>query len=694
MNIIFTYSAWWLLPGILLAAGLSLFLYYRDKKLKDIRKGLKYLLAVLRFFFVFALVFLLLEPEIQFFQTKKQKPVFLILQDNSSSVTMNADSLYYKNEYLQSLNDFRETLSGKFDVRTILFGDSVREQSIPDFSDCITDMSALADAVELRFNSDEVGGVLLASDGLYNKGFSPLSRLGNLPYPFYTLALGDTTQQRDVLISEVRYNKLAFLNNRFPVRVYYEAWDAKNETLHFKVEKQGKVLYSKKITVKESPQRAVLDFELDADVSGLQIYTLKFKALDGELVVQNNEQSIVVNVIDNQQEILLLAQAPHPDLAAIRRALETNLNFSVKLVMADQLMPKLDDADLVVLHDLPSSMYPMSAFFNDVRNRKIPTFFIFGKQTSFNSFNQLAYPLQVKLKNGSFDNAQPALSNDFGRFEMPVDLVNIQEFLPPLSVPFADFKISNVHEILLTQKISGVNTDKPLLAFTSNENVKSAFLCGSGIWQWRMTDYRLNGSHLAFDEFVNRIIQFLVSKQNAKRFNVRSLQFFTENDNIEFEAELYNETWELINIPEVILTLKDSTGNTTEYNFKQGLKSYRLNIGSLPAGYYEWTAKTKWQTTAYDESGVFVVKDLPLEFMKTCANHKLLSMIAVRSDGKLVFPQQLPELSEEILSLDFSKPRIIEQHEQSDLIHLKWIFFILLFWIALEWFLRKFLGTY
>jgi len=694
LSLIFTYSPWWLVAGLIAAIGLSTLLYYRDEKLSELKKGMIRFLFGLRAFFIFALIFLLLGPEVKFTKSETQKPVFVILQDNSESVPMNQDSVYYRNDYQTDLESFVAKISDKFDVRTLFFGDSVREGSDLDFSDKLTNMSDLSESIELRFSRESLGAVLLASDGLYNQGMNPLNQLSGLPVPVFSLALGDTLQQKDALIADLDYNQLAFYKNSFPVRVYYEVWDAKDKKLDILIKKDNTVIERKQVEISQNSARGHVDFEIEANHLGLQVYEIEIPALEQEISLKNNTDIMLVNVIDNQQEILLLGKAPHPDLGAIRRALEQNLNYSVRLHMAEDLPLDISDVDLVILHDLPAAQYPISNFITNMDRKKLPAMYILGQGSDIQAFNRLGLPIQVQIRGNSFDNAQAVLNQQFDLFDIPQNLLDILERIPPLRVPFASIQLQDSYDIAFNQRISGIETDNALLAFMQYDESKVAIITGTGIWRWRMFDFRFNGNHDAFDEFINKSIQYLITKSSGQQFSVNVNQMFTNNEAVVFQAELYNDAWELVNDPEVSLSIEDTLEQKLEYTMNRGMNAYRLNLGNLAAGKYSWIAETSFQGNNFSETGSFIIREISVEGLKTRADHQLLSMIANQTNGELIYPKDLEVFSHKILSDDISKSRVFTKENRTSLLNLKWIFFLLVSWISIEWFLRKFYGSY
>ena len=120
------------------------------------------------------LVMLLINPYIRHRNSVVEQPVVVLAHDNSASLILTGDSTFYKESYPQALADLREALGRDFQVEEYLFGQEVREFDELDYTDQLTDLSAVLRMVERRYYKRNVGAVLLFSDGLYNRGTDPL----------------------------------------------------------------------------------------------------------------------------------------------------------------------------------------------------------------------------------------------------------------------------------------------------------------------------------------------------------------------------------------------------------------------------------------------------------------------------------------------------------------------------------------
>ena len=209
---IITEYPWWFSFFCLLAgAAYSFVLYSKEKKFSELSVWTLRLMAIFRFKVVAILAFLLLSPLIKTQTRELEKPILLIAQDNSESLIIGKDSSYYKNEYKKQVDDFIEKASNKFDVQFYSFGDKISSEQKFDFSEKQTDISTLINELNNKYANRNVGALILATDGLYNKGESPIYATDEFKIPIYTIALGDTSVKKDLILSKAAHNRITYL---------------------------------------------------------------------------------------------------------------------------------------------------------------------------------------------------------------------------------------------------------------------------------------------------------------------------------------------------------------------------------------------------------------------------------------------------------------------------------------------------
>jgi len=214
-------------------------------------------------------------------------------------------------------------------------------------------------------------------------------------------------------------------------------------------------------------------------------------------------------------------------------------------------------------------------------------------------------------------------------------------------------------------------------------------------WKWRMNDYINTNSFANFNELMSKMVLFVASKDDKRKFKVtQSKKLFEEVEPIIFNAELYNDSYEKVNEPEVKLDILSKDKKSYTYSLGKKENYYELNIGSLPAGQYSYKASTSWNNKSQIAEGIFGVEAIDVETNSLLADHNLLRNISEQSTGKSFNIAQFESLKN-LLMEDQSSKSIIYQHlDIKPLLNEKWIFFIIAFLLALEWFLRRFWGSY
>lgn len=679
-------SGWWLPAGLLLGLAYAWLMY---RKPVDLNKNLRYILAAIRAVTVFFITVLLISPLVKSVKYEPQKPLVLIAQDNSSSINTFKPAGFNPSAFIDDLAKLKQELGDKYDVQEFNFNKDLHPGLSKNFGGKQTDIGGALHQLNDRFTNQNIGALILATDGLYNQGNDPRYEARNIKTSIYTVALGDTTAKRDLLIGNVNYNKTAFLGNDFVIEVLATAYQSKGENMNLSVTEDGKQVYAQGIPVTGADFKKIVPIKLNAAKKGLRKYNISIAPVKNELSIQNNTETIYVEVLDARQKVLLLYNGPHPDLTVIKQAIEANKNFEVKACsLADAATIKPADYSLLILYQLSAGEYPPVKSF--IAKSKMPVWYIVGSQTNLQSINSEQNVVHISAGRAETQEVMPLPTNDFTAFTLSDSARKKIAAFPPLIAPFGSYGTAAGTSVLLKQKIGAVATTYPLLAFGDEAGRRIAILTGEGIWRWQLAEFQNYGNRNATDELLSQTVQYLTANANRQRFRIYPARnVFDEGENVILNAELYNDALELINTPDVKIELKSAAGKNYSFLFTRTGQSYQLDAGILPIGEYTYNASTQNGKQEFKASGQFTIKPFNLETRQSAANHTLLNALSKQSGGQMIKPSQINQLADLIRKNENIKTVVYEDKHYNDLIDMKWLFGLILLLLSTEWFLRK-----
>ncbi len=683
---------WMLVVALLAGMAAAGLLYFRNKK-QHYGKALTIILFALRTLLVGLVVLLLFNPYVRQQFSSVEQPVVVVAHDNSSSIVLGKDSAFYQTDYLKQFADFEASIKEDFQVDEYLFGQEVRDFSALDFTDQLTDVSSLLKSVERRYYKRNVGAVVLLSDGIYNRGFEPELLAEKFPFPIHTVVLGDTISRPDLAVRNVHYNRQVSLGSTFPVRVTVSAHDLANRKATLTLSSHGNVIEKQEIEIPSNRFSKEIDFMLEADTKGVKQIDIELSGIAEEEQLLNNVKHIFVEVLDQKYKILCLAQSPHPDLAAIRSVL--NDNYEVDFAFAKDGVPDFSSYDLLILHQMPSTGTDFEGINKQLeKNTKLPMLFIVGQATDLALLNKLqdAYDIRSGATNTVLD-VKAHLNGSFSTFTIDAECGEMLAKYPPLAMPHVEMSIAKSHDDLLLQDVLGVKSGLPLLSFVRGDR-KMAFLFGINVWRWRLYEYYQSKNHAVFDEVFSKSLKYLLLASDDGSAIYCKEEFFT-NEPVIITAELRNLANELVTEPELKAQLTNKlTDETYDFVFSKRDHDYELNAGVLPEGIYIYKVEAQLGDRLISASGSFSVVALGIEAQQLTADAARMRNLALLTNGRCYSAHDLQQLAEDLRA--DKRITSVEHHESrfQDLIHSRWIWFVLIGLAAIEWVLRKMFGSY
>ena len=667
-NIIFSTNLFFVC--ILLGITFSVILYYSQRKI--IKKSILLFLSVTRFILITFLSFLILDPVIKTTNKITEKPIVVLLQDASSSVEKNIKD---------NLERLAKDLNG-YDVFKYNFSDNLYDDFTIENNGLKTDFTKALSQIKSMFINKNLSSIVLASDGLNNTGINPIYS-DNLNVPIHTICLGDTNVISDNSIFKVKHNDIVFQGNSFLAEINIKSLKFKGEKLNLRLEYNEKVIYNDELSITSNNQFFKIPVEIPTSEIGLQAFTVKINTIKNEKNIKNNSYKFYVDVINSKYNILLVNDNSHPDVAAFVSVVGTNKDYDLEVTKSDNLQKDLSSYNLIVLHSINNI-----ELFNSIKENYDIPILVFCKQ-DFNKYSSLFPNINFK-KRSSNNEVLSHVNKDFLNFKISTPMLDMINQSPPISTSFGTFNFSSNVDVFLYEKIGNTISNSPICLFDKNDNQKVGIIFGEGFWRWKLRDYQSNSNNDIFNGLFNKITQHLLIREDKSKFRLLYDKEINENEEIIFEAQVYNDNYELENKEDVSLILTNSNKKEFKFIFDKIDDKYLLDLGNLASEKYSVYAKVDKRN--YEKYGQLTIRPVQIEALSTVADHQLLYNLSNITGGKSFSLSEFNSISNYINKTQNKSSLTTIEDRLKQFIDFEMILLILLILISSEWFVRKYNG--
>ncbi len=724
MSLSFQISWYVFILAALIGAAIS-FLVYRHT-VPPVSAAKRYFLTALRSIALLLIVFALCEPLFRVTRHSSSPPVVAVLVDNSLSMTL-ADDAGNREEQLRSLlsSGALQRLSTTSRVNFYSFSTSLRESSVDSlqFNGATTDIGSALRSLKKK-SIPQLKAVVLLSDGNYNAGENPLDEAGKLGVPIFTIGIGDSLEQKDILVQKLITNSIAYVQSAVPLDATIKATGFQNRKLAVSLLEDGKQISQQFITLQPSSTSGTSEypvhFSFTPETNGIKKYTVTVSTLEGEITKKNNGKSVLVKVLKNKMRVAVIAGAPNADVSAIVQALHADPNIEATLfvqqtngLFRNQPLPQafgqtLSSTDCIALIGFPidaTAPSGMQYLVNAISSQSLPLFFVAGRTLNMQKLRQLEALLPFTVASERIDeqlvfpNISPVNQNhvlveaDGNSSPGGSDSHADWNKLPPVFSSLTTFKAKSEALILSTVKVNNVVIDNPLLVARNVAQKKSFAVAGYGIWRWRLLAGASTETEKFFDSWISNVVRWLVTREEDKQLRVDpSKEIFSQGEAVDFLGQAYDANYQPMDNANIRVEITSSTSRERYETILQPLDKgrYEGTIEALPEGdYFFLASSTISGVEAGRTKGRFSVGEQSVEFADTKMNKSLLQQISALSGGEYTDPMQFDRLTNDIASRESMKLEEQTTTSEFELWNLPALLSVVVALFGVEWIIRK-----
>jgi len=307
---------------LVMVAGAVSWVSYREDRL--------WWLMALRFTSLLLLIWLFFDPVIRWSRTQEDKPVWMVLLDESRSMEA----------YTEDVRRIRDRLSS--------IDTTARSIRIRPFGGETTDLdAALHDAVP-----PTTAGIVLVSDGIQTSGRDPVSRAELAGIPIFAIAVGDPSPRRDIALLDARFPDRAPQHTTIdvPVRLLADGFESQPITIRILADGTEVATHTWLPESEQAYHAPILSVRTGG--AGRTRYEVRVDAQTGEASERNNRTVAVVQVTAERIRLAHVIHELHPDVGTFRQMLSQEA--TIEITSHPFRMPQLDSADVLLIHGWPT----------------------------------------------------------------------------------------------------------------------------------------------------------------------------------------------------------------------------------------------------------------------------------------------------------------------------------------------------
>lgn len=690
-----TYSPLFLALILIIAAAVSYF-FYRKSQLNNLKK---YFLIALKTLAIFLLISLFIEPVLSSLVKKPDSKLNIVLLDNSRSNTVTFRNSSKTEEIRKIAVDNNLFEPG---LRIFTFSNTLNPiTSIDSFiaNGYETDLESVLNSLKNVYPEGTYNSITIISDGIFNSGGNPLYTAKTFQSPFLTFAVGDTNQQKDLVIKKIICSQNAFTNTPVKIRVEIKAF--KNITGPSKIDllREGSVISTKSLNITSDEENYETEFEVNEKTPGKVKFRVQAEHKEGEITYRNNYSDFYITFLDNKVTVLVISGGPGYDNEFTGSVLKRIGNYNIIYRTAkspgefyegtvDQKL--FAELSAVFLLNFPANQTAsnlVQEISAGIRLFKVPVVFFAGKNTDYqklNTFDELLpFTISRPSQGESLFSIQSVNSDDNPLLKLQLNNTAVQIF-------------RNVSGIIPKPGAITLATDRstgePVMITRTSGELKSTAFLGYGLWRWKLN--HSSDGEKTLEGLLTESINLTLQKEKKTKFRIYPAKdFFDLKQQVTIIAEVFDENF--LPTRNALIKgriLKPDGTQIADLNFTSEENRYiAVNSPLLPGDYIvEGEAELGG---VYYASGKnrFCVDSLNTEFTETRTNTESLIQLSQNTGGRFISLDSAASIGGVIRETFNSRIQSVATSRENkfNLWENRYMLAVILLIFAFEWVLRK-----
>jgi len=244
--------------------------YYQYKRtIPPVSKVIQIFLGIVRASAIASVFLLLFAPEFTAIWQRTESGKLIVAIDKSASMGIIENNQSRLDRALIIADDLITVAES--DAQVLVYGFDIDTTR---YFNLVMDTSRLGTNIDKSLRSilesqKKVSNLVLISDGNFSVGDNPLYSDYLNQINLYSIGIGDTIDLPDVMITEVKSNKIVYQNQPTEIQVDIMSRGIESQRLNLSMKQDNRVLQAKEIQINGDGKTVVAEFEIRPEKVGL-----------------------------------------------------------------------------------------------------------------------------------------------------------------------------------------------------------------------------------------------------------------------------------------------------------------------------------------------------------------------------------------------------------------------------------------
>jgi uncharacterized membrane protein len=544
----------------------------------------------------------------------------------------------------------------------------------------------------------------------------------------YTVGIGSADFPRDTEVLRVTAPKRILKDTIVEAEVSVKSKGYPGRRSRLVVLDRDRQLQSQEIALGSDGEVKTYKVNFSSQAAGPRVFSFRLEPFADELIAENNDQTVLIRVEDEQPAILYVEGEPRWEFGFLRRAIlsDKNLQLVTLLRQADgkffrQGESKLaatlekgfptEKADLfkfkgMILGSVEASFFTFDQLrmISDFVSQRGGGFLILGGKNSFGQGGYVNTPIEdmLPVQLGQTTRNIPELNEleyrvrltSYGsqhpitRLSLSADDNRKRWDAAPALVGFNPTAGPKPGATVLAQgSTPDTKGQSPvILAFQRFGKGKSIAFMTATTWRWKMGQEHSNNFH---ELFWKQMLRWLVSDAPDPVNAETEKNSYSPDEPVWIRAQANDPSFLPLNNAQMHVQVKTPSGEISSVPLSWDVEKDGTYSGSFKPeeeGIYEISSEAfQGSKSLGTAKSNFRIAPSNEEFHNAAMNADLLRRLSAETGGRYYSPKDTRTLPEDISYVDTGSSRL----EEKDLWDMPFLFMLLVGLISIEWILRK-----